>query len=272
MMRICEFTDLQSVGNRLFWVGKRGTHLVQCALDRTMVNNRWFELFHASQTEFLVIGESDHRPLVTFISADREEPTRRFRFDGRMINKEGFTESVRRGWRGTGQSQLMQIPLVQRLNRCKQHISRWKRHNQNNAEEIIGTLRAMLDKAVTSIAISQERKTELKDELNQAYIDEDIYWKQKSRVNWLRSKDCNTWHVHVVTKGKIIKKTINSIQDGQGVIHRGYKEISKVDVNYFQDLYASKGTDPTIYVKVFQTFHQRVIPEMNKDVTRMVTK
>lgn len=172
-----------------------------------------------------------------------------------MINKEGFTESVRRGWRGTGQSQLMQIPLVQRLSRCKQHISRWKRHNQNNAEEIIGTLKAMLDKAVTSIAISQERKTELKDELNQAYIDEEIYWKQKSRVNWLRSKDRNTRHVHVVTKGNIIKKTINSIQDGQGVIHRRHKEISKVDVYYFQDLYASEGTDPTIYVKVFQTFH-----------------
>ena len=135
-----------------------------------MANNRWFELFPAFQTEFVEIGESDHRPLVTFIAADREEPTRRFLFDGRIINKEGFTESVRRGWRGTGHSQLMQIPLVQRLNRCRQHISRWKRQNQNNVEERIGTLRAMLDKAVTSAAISQERKTKLKDELNQAYI------------------------------------------------------------------------------------------------------
>ena len=64
----------------------------------------------------------------------------------------------------------MQIPLVQRLSRCRQHIFRWKRHNQNNAEERIGTLRAMLDKVVTSAAISQERKTKLKDELNQAYV------------------------------------------------------------------------------------------------------
>ena len=64
----------------------------------------------------------------------------------------------------------MQIPLVQRLNRCRQHISRWKRQNQNNVEERIGTLRAMLDKAVTSAAISQEQKTKLKDELNQTYI------------------------------------------------------------------------------------------------------
>uniref|UniRef100_A0A0D3BVN6 Endonuclease/exonuclease/phosphatase domain-containing protein n=1 Tax=Brassica oleracea var. oleracea TaxID=109376 RepID=A0A0D3BVN6_BRAOL len=83
------------------YVRDRGTHLVQCALDRTMANNRWFELFPAFQTEFVEIGESDHRPLVTFIAADREEPTRRFLFDGRIINKEGFTESVRRGWRGT---------------------------------------------------------------------------------------------------------------------------------------------------------------------------
>ena len=44
-MRICEFTGLHSVGNRLSWVGQRGTHLVQWALDRTMANNRWLSYF-----------------------------------------------------------------------------------------------------------------------------------------------------------------------------------------------------------------------------------
>ncbi|KAH0903035.1 hypothetical protein HID58_042538 [Brassica napus] len=52
--------------------------------------------------------------------------------------------TVRRGWKGIGQAQLLQIPLVQRLSRCRTHISRWKRHNRNNAEEKIGMLRAFL--------------------------------------------------------------------------------------------------------------------------------
>ncbi|CAF1856322.1 unnamed protein product [Brassica oleracea var. botrytis] len=76
----------------------------------------------------------------------------------------------------------------------------------------------------------------------------------ENRVNWLRSGDRNTQYFHAVTKEKRIKNTINSIQDEQGVIHRGRKELSKVAVNYFQDLFASNGTDPTMYVKVFQNF------------------
>ena len=60
MMRICDLVDLQSVGDRFSWAGQRGNHLVKCCLDRTMANTKWFEMFPASQTEFLEIGESDH--------------------------------------------------------------------------------------------------------------------------------------------------------------------------------------------------------------------
>lgn len=64
MMRTCELSDPPSFGNRFSWVGQRGRHLVKCCLDRTMANTRWFEVFPASETEILEIGETDHRPLV----------------------------------------------------------------------------------------------------------------------------------------------------------------------------------------------------------------
>ena len=51
------------------------------------------------------------------------------------------------------------MPLAQRLNSCRHQISRWKRQNRNNAEERIGTLRAMLDKAITSSDVFQQRRT-----------------------------------------------------------------------------------------------------------------
>ena len=94
--------------------------------------------------------------------------------------------------------------------------------------------------------------------MNQAYIEEEVYWKQKSGINWLRSGDRNTRYFHAVTKGRRVKNTINSIQDEQGVIYRGHSEISQVAVNYFQNLYASEGTDPHQYVRVFQNLQQRV--------------
>ena len=82
-----------------------------------MATGSWFDLFPVSHTEYLEMGESDHRPMITFMSAEREKPRRFFRYDNRMLHKEGFKDTVRRGWCGMGQSQLVRIPLTQRISR-----------------------------------------------------------------------------------------------------------------------------------------------------------
>lgn len=97
MVRSCDFTDLKFSGNRFLWAGQRGQHFVTSCLDRTMANSEWHSLFPASETEFLELGESDHRPLVTFISSKIEERRGCFRFDRRLKQMEGFKDSVLRG-------------------------------------------------------------------------------------------------------------------------------------------------------------------------------
>ena len=272
LMRTCDYTDLPTIGNRFSWVGQRGTHQVECCLDRTMATAEWFDIFPASQTEFLEIGESDHRPLITYISADREVPRRQFRFDSRMLDKDGFKALVFKGWTGTGQAQLVQIPLVQRLSRCRQHISLWKKHNRNNTEEKISSLRSKLDKAMVDQTVTAQERRGIKEDLNQAYLEEEIYWKQKSRVMWLRAGDRNTSYFHAVTKATRSRNNIGAIQDDNGVIHRGHKNIARVAENYFQSLYASEETDQNTYNTVFNGFQSRVSEDMNRDLTRAITE
>ena len=272
MRRTCGFQDLQTLGNRFSWIGQRGNHRVQCCLDRTMATSTWFDKFPASQTEFLEIGESDHRPLVTYIETEQVEPRRVFRFDSRMIDKDGFHDTVKRGWKGTGQMQLLRIPLAQRLSRCRQHISVWKRHNRSNAEEKIGFLRRRLDQAMVSDTRTQQERAELKEELNQAYLEEEIFWKQKSRVMWLRAGDRNTRFFHAVTKAKRIKNTLHSIQDHNGVIHRGQKEVAQVAERYFQNIFTSTPVNESLLMDVFSGFQTRVTEEMNIDLTRPCTE
>ncbi|WZZ00931.1 hypothetical protein YC2023_073259 [Brassica napus] len=272
MMRTCGFTDLQSVGDRFSWAGQRGSHLVRCCLDRTMATGSWFDLFPVSHTEYLEMGESDHRPMITFMSAEREKPRRFFRYDNRMLHKEGFKDTVRRGWCGMGQSQLVRIPLTQRISRCRQHISQWKRLNRNNAEERISSLRNKLDNAVTSTAFSTEERNAIKDDLNQAYLEEEIYWKQKSRITWLRSGDRNTRYFHAVTKARRTRNTISSIQDEHGVIRKGHKEVAEVATTYFQNLFSSEEINLNLYNEVFLGFTPRVTQDMNDDLTKPITE
>lgn len=102
MMRQYDFSDLPTVGNRFSCSGKRGDDMVHCCLDRVMVNTRWFSEYPASETVFLELGESDHHPLVTYLLSAIEQSRRTFRYDSRMYDKEGFQDTVYRGWKGSG--------------------------------------------------------------------------------------------------------------------------------------------------------------------------
>lgn len=217
------------------------------------------------------IGESDHRPLVTFISHEQDEPKRMFRFNSRMSHKDGFRESVYRGWKGLGQMQMLQKPLAQRLKQCRHQISVWKRHNRSNTEELIHTLRGRLDQAIVSNSATTQDVAVLKDELNQAYLEEEIFWKQRSRVMWLRAGDKNTKYFHSITKMKRNRMHLSSIQDSNGVIHRGQKQIALVAQEYFQTLFRNTEDNSQLYADIFGTFQRRVTDEMNADLTKDVT-
>lgn len=112
----------------------------------------------------------------------------------------------------------------------------------------------------------------IKEELNHAYLEEEIYWKQKSRVMWLRAGDRNTRYFHGIAKGKRVRNTINSIQDENGVTQRGQRSIAQVAESYFQQLYASAGDSQQLIEQAFQGYLPKVTPEMNSELTRAVTE
>lgn len=75
----------------------------------------------------------------------------------------------------------------------------------------------------------------------------------------------------MVTKGKRIRSTITTIQDGNGVTRKGHREVTQVTVDYFQGLFSSSPINPSLYDEVFECFQARITNEMNADLTRGVT-
>lgn len=142
-------------------------------------------MFPSSETEFLEFGELDHRPLITYISEKSEERRGVFRYDCRLNNKEGFRESVLRGLNDHGGARMHNISLLHRINQSRKQISLWKKRHRLNAEERIKLIRFRLDRAISTGSSTPEMRAKLKQELNQANIDEEIFWKLKSRFTWL---------------------------------------------------------------------------------------
>ena len=85
MIQNCGLLEFPSLGNILFWRGRRGGHVVKCRLDRALGNNEWHNLFPCSFVEYLGMIGSDHRPIVTTIDDKVLNFYRQFWFDNRWI-------------------------------------------------------------------------------------------------------------------------------------------------------------------------------------------
>lgn len=136
-------------------------------------------------------------------------------------------------------------------------MSDWKRKNRLNASVKIGLLRTELDQALTNGNYSTQELDRTRRELNQAYRDEEVFWKMKSRNNWMQLGDRNTKFFYATTKQRIARNRIMAIEDESGYISRGDEEIGVAAVHYFTHLFKTTRVQNTDYSNVFAAFRQK---------------
>ncbi|XP_010472251.1 PREDICTED: uncharacterized protein LOC104751896 [Camelina sativa] len=267
MARSCKIKEIPSFGNRLSWGGKRENVWVQCRLDRSFGNAEWFTLFPRAKTEYLEMMGSDHRPILTRLVGEDTCHRGRFCFDKRLINKPETEEIIKKHWRlhsvGAGES------VTARLLRCRRALSKWKRLAPTNSHTRITQLKKDLETESTKMFPNFQRLQGIKWDLNKAFREEEIYWKQKSRQKWLREGDRNTTFFHGSVKYKRLKNRVISLLDKHGL--EAYEEGSKgsIAVEFFSELFTS--SNPTGFEDVLEGMEPRVTEEMNLKLTSPIT-
>ena len=267
MAENCKIRELRFSGNWLSWAGKRDNVCVQCRLDRSFGNNEWFSLFPRSNMEYLELWASDHRPIRICFALEKDDPSRnRFFFDKRFINKAGFEEVVKKIW-GLGEDDTSNT--MDRIGRCRRGILRWKKTADVNSKSKISRLQAELEKEVSKRFPCFYFMKKLKVELADALKEEETYWRQKCREEWLRSGDRNTKFFHNSVKGKRLQNRILMLLDELG--HEHFTEGSKgnIAVEYYRDLFRS--SSPFDIESLFMDFQGRVTEDMNQKLTEPVS-
>ena len=65
-------------------------------------------------------------------------------------------------------------------------------------------------------AIDGEEIRKLEDQISNMLIDEEVYWKQRSRADWLKEGDKNTKFFHSKASAKRRKNKIWGVEDDRG--------------------------------------------------------
>jgi hypothetical protein len=92
---------------------------------------------------------------------------------------------------------------------------------------------------------SQDLTQQINDketELDKLLDGEEMWWKQRSRADWLQHGDKNTKFFHMKANQRKKKNTIKGIWDNQGVLQTTHEKIEETLLEHFQLLFQSQPT------------------------------
>ena len=101
----------------------------------------------------------------------------------------------------------------------------------------------------------------LRRELNVLAEKKEVFWRQRSRVSWLKEGDCNTQFFHKCASQRQETNSILGLRDDYGVWHSDAMAINSIAVDYFHNLFTS--SNPESIDEVIQSVSPVVSPDMN---------
>jgi hypothetical protein len=184
----------------------------------------------------------DHFPIVLACGGNKGG-SKSFKFENMWLKDEGFVDRVR-GWWASYQFQgTPSFILAKKLRALKGDIKTWNRSVFGNVgaliQERVDGLKA-LELAVEGGGLSEEereRKSLLCRDIERALLQEEISWKQKSRVKWLKEGDKCTKFFHLMANSNKRFNTIDFLLI-DGSLSSNPIAIREHAANFYESMFA----------------------------------
>ncbi|XP_073025129.1 uncharacterized protein [Primulina eburnea] len=238
VLTVKKLGDLHGVGDFFTWVNRRSTDdLIFARLDRFVATFEWRLLYPTSQAYSLESFHSGHRPILIDLRGSQKQPTSKphlFQFEPHWLRETDCKDVVERGWCKSDIS----LSLPVRLLRCKESLRVWAGKRFRNLPRQIRLNRHQLNalKTHSTWHNSVHHIRVLEDEVEHLAYKEEVYWKQRSRVNWLAHGDRNSKYFHARASKRRSTNHIKGLVSSHGdwcIEQNGMAEI--ID-QYFRNL------------------------------------
>ncbi|KAL5735902.1 hypothetical protein ACOSQ2_030690 [Xanthoceras sorbifolium] len=187
---------------------------------------------------------SDHRPIsAKFVRggpSDSGGGDRKFRFEPFWLKDEECYSVICTAWGGFD-SETSGRGLRDKLVLCADRL-------ENGSKVKFGSLKKAIDRKRSEINLLYDRMQSeqvlnaikcRERELESLISKEELYWKQRSRVDWLLAGDKNSKFFHRRATARKKKNQISSLLDNRGVRRESEQGMSSVVLDYFSDLFRS---------------------------------
>lgn len=131
-------------------------------------------------------------------------------------------------------------------------------------------IKEQLEKAQTNDTTPSEVVMNLNMELCSAYREEELYWKQKPWVTWLKEGDRNTRFFHATTKQRRACNRITKLNRPDGMWAGTEDDIERTATDYFQNLFTS--SRPQDFENDLQYTTAKITPALNRALTQSPSK
>uniref|UniRef100_A0A803QC75 Reverse transcriptase domain-containing protein n=1 Tax=Cannabis sativa TaxID=3483 RepID=A0A803QC75_CANSA len=275
----CFLQEVPYNGDPFTWTKNRATpHGLKERLDWCFINNKWSSHFHLPTVDHLDYFSSDHRALAVSFSflSQTETPARsksRFRFEKLWLADPESAEIIMKSWNSSFISDPI-TTVLDNLSTCATNLQSWHIGKYGKMKKNINSLQSKVADLNNSNSSSSDHYQELHNAetvLEDLLEQEEVYWQQRSRVDWLSCGDRNTKFFHAKASSRKSNNKIKFLHNslGQKVYSKG--DIAAVVQAFYSDLFSSASVDEEALNSTLSCIPTTVSAELNASLVKPFT-
>ncbi|KAL5573276.1 hypothetical protein UlMin_022873 [Ulmus minor] len=225
---LCQLHDLGFEGDCFTWRGKRDNQIILEHLDRCLDNFAWMDAFPGSKVTHLNFWCFDHYPLlinlkspILGIKCGKKKRRGRFHFE--------------QAW--SKDPECGEIITSSYIEACSFSLSSWGRNKFRHLKKDIKALKDQI--GCFSASLNPDAWLALKNnenKLNDLLLKEETYWRQRSRVSWLKDGDRNTKFFHRKASNRRSNNEILGLFDAVGCWQDDLGVVKGIIGDYFSNI------------------------------------
>ncbi|CAL9002367.1 unnamed protein product, partial [Prunus brigantina] len=106
-------------------------------------------------------------------------------------------------------------------------------------DDVVGTKELETIQSQSPLCVETEKT--ICDHLSEAWKNEEAYWKQRLRINWLKGGDATSKFFHLSTTQRRRRNIVSKLEDDNGVTVENEDDIRNLYESYYLELFTSSG-------------------------------